>query len=182
MRTKTGRRRRLLESLRAKCDRPSVGRDLAAPQASNTANLPPESSTDRYPSRPLRYGASLIANLELEFHVSPIRITKLRFSNRKYSPLFRPPWRIAISRSAVSSVVADRPLALGRPGAGGLVVSRFLIVTKCAFRILNGRKPQKRRRRDAGGTYGKKNDCAWGAKHCEHAGGYLGHRQDCLCY
>jgi hypothetical protein len=26
----------------------------------------------------------LIANLELEFHVSPIRITKLKFSNRKY--------------------------------------------------------------------------------------------------
>jgi hypothetical protein len=39
--------------------------------------------------------SSLIANLELEFHLSPIRITKLRFSNRKYSQLFHSPWRIA---------------------------------------------------------------------------------------
>ena len=90
----------------------------------------PESSTDRCPSRLLRGGASLIANLELEFHVSPIRITKLRFSNRKYLPLFRPLWRIAISRSAVSSVVADRPLALRRPGAERPLVGKFLIGTQ----------------------------------------------------
>jgi hypothetical protein len=30
----------------------------------------------------------LIANLELEFHVSPIRITKLRFFNRKFFAIF----------------------------------------------------------------------------------------------
>jgi hypothetical protein len=36
----------------------------------------------------------LIANLELEFHISPIRIIELRFSNRKYSQLFHSPWRI----------------------------------------------------------------------------------------
>ena len=202
-RTKTGGRRWLLESLRALWDRSFARCHLPAPRASSFANLTPVSSTDRCPSRPLRRGEILIANLELEFHVSPIRITKLRFSNRKYSPVFRPPWRIAIPRSALSSAVAHCPLRLGRHGAGGLVVSRFLIVTprlefraiktkqtpssisnryKMRFRILNGRSPQKRRRRDAGGTYGKKNDCAWGAKHCEHAGGYLGHRQDCLCY
>src|ERR1700745_1408368 len=79
----------------------------------------------------------LIANLELEFHVSPIRITKLRFSNRKYSPLFRPPWRVAISLSALSSVVAHCPLRLGRHRAGGPVVSRFLIVTpRLEFRAI----------------------------------------------
>ena len=130
MSTKTGSRRRLLESLRAQCDGPSVRRHLPAPRASISANLPPDSPTDRCPSRPLRGGAILIANLELEFHVSPIRITKLRFSNRKYSPLFRPTWRIAISRSAVSSVVADRPLALRRPGAERPLVTKFLIGTQ----------------------------------------------------
>ena len=30
----------------------------------------------------------LIANPELEFHVSPIRITKLEFSNRKFFAIF----------------------------------------------------------------------------------------------
>jgi hypothetical protein len=30
----------------------------------------------------------LIANLELEFHLSPIRITKLKFSNRKFFAIF----------------------------------------------------------------------------------------------
>jgi hypothetical protein len=129
IRTKTGIRRRLLGSLRALWDRSAARRHVPAPRASSSANLTRVSSTDRCPSRPLLGGASLIANLELEFHVSPVRITKLGFSNRKYSQLFRPPWRIAISRSAVSSVVADCPLRLGRPGAGGPVVSRFLIVT-----------------------------------------------------
>src|SRR5580704_2196214 len=110
---------------------------LAARLASNSATLWPKSSTDRYPSKPLGGGASLIANLELKFHVSPIRITKLRFSNRKYSPLFRPAWRIAISRSALSSAVAHCPLRLARHGAGGLVVSSFLIVTpRLEFRAI----------------------------------------------
>ena len=137
MKTTTGIRRRLLESLRAKCDRPSVGRDLAAPQASNSANLRPESSTDRYPPSPLRCATSLIANLELEFLVSPIRITKLKFSNRKYSALFRALWGVAISRSAVSSAVAHCPIRLRRHGAGGPVVSRFLIVTpRLEFRAI----------------------------------------------
>jgi len=36
----------------------------------------------------------LIANLELEFHISPIRIIELKFSNRKYLQLFHSPWRI----------------------------------------------------------------------------------------
>jgi hypothetical protein len=128
-RTKTGSRRWLLESLRALWDRSFARRHVPAPRASSSANLTPVLSTDRYPSRPLRDGASLIANLELEFHVSSIRITKLRFSNRKYSPLFRPPWRIASSRSALSPTVAHCPLRLGRHGTGGLVVSRCLIVT-----------------------------------------------------
>jgi hypothetical protein len=135
--TKTGSRRRLLEDLRARCERPSVSRHLPAPRASSSANLTPVSSTDRWPWRALRGGVSLIANLELEFHVSPIRITKLGFSNRKYSPLFRPPWRIAISRFALSSAVAHRPLRLGQPGAEGPVVSRFLIVTpRLEFRAI----------------------------------------------
>jgi hypothetical protein len=137
VRTKTGRRRWLLESLRTLWDRSFARRHVPAPRASDSANLTPASSTDRCPSRPLLGAASLIANLELEFHVSPIRITKLRFSNRKYSPLFRPPWRIAISRSALSSAVAHCPLRLGRHGAGGLVVSSFLIVTpRLEFRAI----------------------------------------------
>jgi hypothetical protein len=129
VRAKTGGRWRLLESLRALWDRSFARRHLPAPRASNSANLTRVSSTDRCPSRPLRRSAILIANLELEFHVSPIRITKLRFSNRKYSPLFRPPCRIAISRSALSCAVAHFPLRLGRRVAGGPVASRFLIVT-----------------------------------------------------
>src|SRR5579862_1216915 len=136
-RTKTGSRRWLLESLRAVWDRSSARRQVPAPRASSSANLTPVSSTDRCLSKPLLGGTSLIANLELEFHVSPIRITGLRFTNRKYSSLFCPPWRIAIPRSAVSSVVAHRPLRLGRPGAGGAVVTKFLIVTpRLEFRAI----------------------------------------------
>jgi hypothetical protein len=137
MKTTTGIRRRLLGGLRALWDRSAARRHLPARRASSSANLTRVSSTDRCPSRPLRGGATLIANLELEFHISPIRITKLRFSKRKYSPLFRPPWRIAISRSALSCAVAHVPLRLGRPGAGRPVVSRFLIVTpRLEFRAI----------------------------------------------
>ncbi len=138
MRTKAGRPRRLLDNPRGQCDGLSLRRYLLAPRTSTPANLPPESSTGCFPPRPLRGGAILIANLELEFHVSPIRITKLRFSNRKYSPLFRPPWRIAISRSAVSSVVADRPLGLRRPGGGTPLFTKFLGVTpRLEFRAIH---------------------------------------------
>jgi hypothetical protein len=137
VRTNTGRRRRPLGSLRALWDRSAARRHLPARRAYSSANLTRVSSTDRCPSRPLRRGEILIANLELEFHVSPIRITKLGFSNRKYSPLFPPPWRIAISRSALSYAVAHCPLRLRRHGAGGLVVSRFLIVTpRLEFRAI----------------------------------------------
>jgi len=137
MKTTTGSRWCLLESLRAQRERPSGRRHLPIPRAFNSENLTPAPSTHPYPSRPLRRGEILIANLELEFHVSPLRITKLRFSNRKYSPLFRPPWRIAISRSALSYAVAHCPLRLRRHGAGGLVVSRFLIVTpRLEFRAI----------------------------------------------
>jgi len=136
-RTKTGGRRWLLESLRALWDRSFARRHLPARRASSSAKLTRVSSTDRCPSRPLRRGEILIANLELEFHVSPIRITKLGFSNRKYSPLFRALWRIAISQSAFSSAVADRPLRLGRHDVSGLVVSSFLIVTpRLEFRAI----------------------------------------------
>ena len=95
VRTKAGSRGWPLESLRTLWDRSFARRHVPASRASSSANLTPVSSTDRCPSRTFLGGASLIANLELKFHVSPIRITKLRFSNRKYSPLFRPPWRIS---------------------------------------------------------------------------------------
>jgi hypothetical protein len=130
MKTTTGSRRRLLESLGALWDRPSARRHLPAPRASNSESLTPVSSADRCPSRTLRGGTILIANLELEFHVSSIRITKLRFSNRKYSTLFRAPRRIEISRYALSSLVADLPLALRRPGAERPLVGKFLIGTQ----------------------------------------------------
>ena len=130
MSTKTGSRRQPWKaSGHSVMDRPFAV-TFHPLQAFNSANLPPVLSTDHCSSSPLRGSASLIANLELELQVSPIRITKLRFSNRKYSPLFRPPRRIAISRSAVSSVVADRPLALRRPGAEGPLVGKFLIGTQ----------------------------------------------------
>src|SRR5579862_3999362 len=35
-----------------------------------------------------RIPAFLIANLELEFHLSPIRISNLKFSNRKFLAIF----------------------------------------------------------------------------------------------
>ena len=137
VRTKAGSRGWPLESLRTLWDRSFARRHVPASRASSSANLTPVSSTDRCPSRPLRRGEILIANLELEFHVSPIRITKLRFSNRKYSPVFRPPWRIAIPRSALSSAVAHCPLRLGRHDVSGLVVSSFLIVTpRLEFRAI----------------------------------------------
>ena len=205
VRTKAGSRGWPLESLRTLWDRSFARRHVPASRASSSANLTPVSSTDRCPSKHLRGVAILIANLELEFHVSPIRITKLRFSNRKYSQLFRPPWRIAISRSAVSSAVAPCPLRLGRHRAGGPALSRFLIVTpRLEFRAIKTKQTPSSisnrykmrfshsgsqgdsQRKGAGETpavrTAKRNDCAWGAKHCEHAGGYLGHRQDCLCY
>src|ERR1700739_3747620 len=114
VRTKTGGRRWLLESLRALWNRPFARGHVPAPRVSSSANLTPVPSTDRCPSTHLLRSAILIANLELEFHVSPIRITKLRFSEPKYSQLFRPPGRIAISRSALSSAGAHRPPRLGR--------------------------------------------------------------------
>jgi len=136
VKTKTGGRLRALKSPRALWDRSFARGHLPAPRGSSSANLTPVSSTDRCPSKHLRRGAILIANLELEFRVSPIRITKLRFSNRKYSPLFRPPRVIAISRSALSSAVAHCPLRLGRHDVS-LVVSRFLIVTpRLEFRAI----------------------------------------------
>ena len=130
MKTTTGSRWCLLGSLRDLWDRSFARHHLPALRAPSSANLTPVPPTDRRPSRPLPGGAILIANLELEFHVSLIRITRLRFSNRKYSQLFRPLWRITIPRSALSSAVAHCPLRLRRHGAGGLVVSRFLIVTQ----------------------------------------------------
>src|ERR1700746_2551787 len=47
----------------------------------------PRSSAHALPSvgerKPQKHAKFLIANLELEFHVSPIRIRDLKFSNRK---------------------------------------------------------------------------------------------------
>ncbi len=47
-------------------------------------------------AKPPKYPEFLIANLELEFHVSPIRISDLRFSNRKKTRVLRAPWRVAV--------------------------------------------------------------------------------------
>jgi len=44
----------------------------------------------------------LIANPELEFHVSPIRISELKFSNRKFFAIFR----VALQTSAVPAPAA----------------------------------------------------------------------------
>src|ERR1700722_2273070 len=51
------------------------------------------SSVQRPPSR-LQF---LIANLELEFRVSAIRINELKFSNRKFLAILRPPFWILSS-------------------------------------------------------------------------------------
>ncbi len=47
-------------------------------------------------TKPPKHPKFLIANLELEFHVSPIRISDLRFSNRKKTRVLRAPWRVAV--------------------------------------------------------------------------------------
>ena len=51
----------------------------------------------------------LIANLELEFQASPIRISDLKFSNRKKTRVLRAPWRIAVC--IVASPSPDAPPA-----------------------------------------------------------------------
>jgi hypothetical protein len=67
------------------------GSDQRESKGLSSRSLPPKPSPS---SLPWLFWI-LIANLELGFHISPIRITELRFSNRKYSQLFHSPWRIA---------------------------------------------------------------------------------------
>jgi len=52
----------------------------------------------------------LIANLELDLHVSPIRISQLKFPNRKYFAIFR----VALQTNAVS---APAPAAAASPSS-----------------------------------------------------------------
>src|SRR6201987_495990 len=52
----------------------------------------------------------LIANLELEFHVSPLRITDLKFSNRKFFTIFSPGPRGSSHASRGSPPTRREPL------------------------------------------------------------------------
>lgn len=61
---------------------------------------PPRASSFKNPRR-------LIANPRLEFHVSLIRITELKFSNRKFSAI--PPRTYGLLQSAASSLKLPEP-------------------------------------------------------------------------
>src|SRR5260370_42541748 len=63
------------------------------------------------PPKPPKF---LIANLELEFHVSPIRISNLKFSNRKKTRVLHAPWRVAVCSFTSSSLIASPTRAPSR--------------------------------------------------------------------
>gem|GEM_PF-10208 len=73
-------------------------------------------------TRPLKPAKFLIANLELEFHVSPIRISKLKFSNRKkiaisistYKILEAPPARVRSRFDALRRIPYNRGILSAR--------------------------------------------------------------------
>ena len=56
----------------------------------------------------LSFARILIANLELEFLLTSIRISELRFSNRKYSQVFHSPCRIASGSQSISNRSSNR--------------------------------------------------------------------------
>src|ERR1700752_4337093 len=62
------------------CDQRETGRTQGS-FGQSRASVPQQSCIP-----PTRF---LIANLELEFHVNPIRINELKFPNRKYFAIFR---------------------------------------------------------------------------------------------
>ena len=88
-------------------------------------------------TKPPKHLKFLIANLELEFHVSPIRISNIRFSNRKKTQFLRAPWRVAVC--SVSSP------SLGVSPAG--VSSRFDAPRRIPYNrgILSARQRARRR-------------------------------------
>jgi hypothetical protein len=51
----------------------------------------------------------LIANLELEFHVNPIRINELKFPNRKYFAIFRVRPRHFVASSLATAFLIETP-------------------------------------------------------------------------
>src|ERR1700720_4889913 len=73
-------------------------------------------------TKPLKSPKFLIANLELEFHVSPIRISKLKFSNRKkiaisistYKILEAPPARVRSRFDALRRIPYNRGILSAR--------------------------------------------------------------------
>ena len=96
----------------------------------------------------------LIANLELEFHVSPLRITDLKFSNRKFFTVSRVAFQPHATQLPTSTVSSSsiQPLASSfqnligtprlefRPNTTNHVSSKFLIETKTGLCISDSRR------------------------------------------
>ena len=67
----------------------------------------PAFSPYSHASRTWRRGGRLIANLELEFRINPIRITKLKFSNRKFLAISSFPTRSAHRESRATEFLIE---------------------------------------------------------------------------
>jgi hypothetical protein len=83
----------------------------------------------------------LIANPRLEFHVTPIRISQLRSSNRKFSAILRRP--DGLLESQASSLQKPRPLIETRGLENAITpinpnTCNFLIETKRGFCVRRG--------------------------------------------
>jgi hypothetical protein len=79
---------------------PCTGRSAAVP-----SSLQPLIPRLQHPWPPC--GGRLIANLELEFPINPIRITKLQFSNRKFLAILSFPIRAAHRESQASELLIE---------------------------------------------------------------------------
>ena len=88
----------------------------------------------------------LIANLELEFHVSPIRITKLKFSNRKFFAIFSSKRvRDGASRAAFSSSSKPQASSFQKPRPPWRLIYGTAIRNRANSRGLNNVQFSNRR-------------------------------------
>jgi arginyl-tRNA synthetase len=97
-------------------------------------------------TKPLKSAKFLIANLELEFHISPRRISDLKFSNRKKKLVLRAPWRIAVCIFTYPSLEApparvrshfDAPLRI--PYNRGILSARRRARRRLVYKVVEDR-------------------------------------------
>jgi len=91
----------------------------------------------------------LIANPRLRFHASPIRITKLQFSNRERIAIFRVPWRMAVSCSVLSGfsgfeLQASRLQNPWPPCGGRLIYGSAIRIRRNILKEITIKNPNRR--------------------------------------